>query len=136
MGEGISYNTPLRHSAGLNVTTARVSHFGNVRDFRFGAGWQQLRLVSDYFLYKQQLWVRNGSYYCLATATRWKSARLPTVSYSLSSSCSIQRQPADPLGEDLARCNPLGKAVLKTWGKLARDKDTSQPTMVTGSGGP
>lgn len=32
-GEEIGYNTLLRHSAGLKVTTARVSLFGNVRVF-------------------------------------------------------------------------------------------------------
>ena len=58
-GEGMGYDIPLRHSAGLKVTTARFLVLEMCRRFR-SFSWDrqpQPGWVSDYFLYKQLLWV-------------------------------------------------------------------------------
>ena len=62
-GEGMGYDIPLRHSAGLKVTTARFLVLEMCRRFR-SFSWDrrpQPGWVSHSFLYKQLLWVRNGS---------------------------------------------------------------------------
>ena len=78
-GRGGGYNTALRHPAGLTVTTARVSRFGNLRAFpllRVGQGGN--------------LWLGCGTIFFISSspgpemavpdtngATGWESAGAP-----------------------------------------------------------
>lgn len=83
-GEEISYNTLLRHPAGLKVTTARVSLFGNMRVFPLltvgrndsSAGrWMTTFFISNH----PEPEMAVSSLRCLAAASGWKSAGDGTV---------------------------------------------------------